>query len=112
MRFVQCLADACVFQLMEVDRVVMTIVVHVDDMFAVGEKAWYSQFGRDLDQMVPVKNLGELRWYSRWFYEKDWQKGVLNISQQTFAEQLADEYEIEFGKSVPLPVGPIFAKLE
>ena len=34
--FVQCLADACVVRLMEVGRVVMTIVVHVDNTFAVG----------------------------------------------------------------------------
>ena len=52
--FVQCLAGACVFRLMEVGRVVMTIVVHVDDIFAVGEKTRCDQFGRDLNQMVPV----------------------------------------------------------
>ena len=38
MGFVQYLADACVFRLME-GSVVMTIVVHVDDIFAVGERA-------------------------------------------------------------------------
>ena len=110
--FVQCLADACVFRLMEVGRVVMTIVVHIDDILAVGEKTRCDQFGRDLNQMVPVKNLGELRWYSGCFYERDWVKGVLNISQQTFAEQLADEHGIEFGKSVPLPVGTKLAKFD
>ena len=55
--FWQCLADACVFRLMEEERVVMTIVLHVDDIFAVGEKTTCDQFGRDLNQMVPVKNL-------------------------------------------------------
>ena len=110
--FLQCLADACVFRLMEEGRVVMTIVVHVDDILAVGEKARYDQFERDLDRMVPVKNLGELRWYSGCFYERDWEKGVLKISQQTLAEQLSDEYGIEFGKSVPLPVGTELAKFD
>ena len=33
--FKQCKADACVFRLMEEGGVVMTIVVHVDDIFAV-----------------------------------------------------------------------------
>ena len=37
--FVQYLADACFFRLMEDGSVVMTIVVHVDDIFAVGERA-------------------------------------------------------------------------
>ena len=64
----------------------MTIVVGVDDIFAIGERARFDQFDRDLDQMVPVKNLGELRWYSGWFYERGWEKGELKISQQTFAE--------------------------
>ena len=53
----------------------MTIMVHVDDIFTVGEKARCDQFGKELDQMVPVKNLGELRWYSGCFYERDWDKG-------------------------------------
>ena len=102
--FVQCLADACVFRLMGKGSVVMTIVVHEDDVFVVGERARCDQFGKGLDQMVPIKNLGQLRCCSGCFYESDWEKGVLKISQQTFAEQLADEYGIEFGKSVPLHV--------
>ena len=110
--FVQCLDDACTFRLMEVGRVVTTIVVHVDDIFAVGEKTRCDQFIRDLNQMVPVKNLGELRWYSGCFYERDWEKGVLKISQQIFAEQLADEYGIELGRSVLLPVGTKLAKFD
>ncbi|CAB1102304.1 unnamed protein product [Ectocarpus sp. CCAP 1310/34] len=54
--------------------------------------------------MVPVKNLGELRWYSACFYERDVERGLLKISQQRFAEELAAEYGIEWGRSVPLPV--------
>ena len=42
--FVQCLADACVFGLMDEEKVT-TIVVHVDGIFAVGEKARCDQFG-------------------------------------------------------------------
>ena len=56
--------------MMEEGSVVITIVVHVDDIFAIGEIAVCDQFGKDLDQMVPVKNLNELRWYSRCFYER------------------------------------------
>ena len=45
----------------------MTIVVHADNIFAVGDKARCDQFGNELDQMIPVKNLGELRRYSGCF---------------------------------------------
>lgn len=37
--------------------------------------------------------------------QRDWEKGVLTISQQTFAEHFADEYRAVCGKSVPFPVG-------
>ena len=35
------------------------------------------------------------------FYERDWEKGTLKVSQH-FAEQLADECGIEYGRSAPL----------
>ena len=41
--------------------------MHVDDIFAVGKKEKCDQFGEDLKRMVPVKNLGELKWYSSCF---------------------------------------------
>ena len=59
---VQRLADAYVFRLMEGRSIEITIVVHVGDIFAVVEKASCDEFGRNLNRMVPVKNLGELRW--------------------------------------------------
>ena len=102
--FSQSKADACVFRLLEDGRVVMIIVVHVDDIFAAGQKERCDQFGRDLNEMVPVKNLGELKWYSACFYERDLERGLLKISQQRFAEELAAEYGIEWGRSVPLSV--------
>ena len=67
----QCLADACLFRLMDEGRVVVTSVVHVDDTFAVGEKARCDHFGRDWDQMVPVEDLGELLWSPGCFHERD-----------------------------------------
>ncbi|CAB1098582.1 unnamed protein product [Ectocarpus sp. CCAP 1310/34] len=103
--FIQCLADTCVFRLIEEGRVVVTLAVHVDDIFSIGEEERCDQFGRDLNTMVPVKNLGDLRWYSGCFYERDWDAGSLKISQQTYAEELGMEFGVEYGKEIPLPVG-------
>ena len=36
--FVQCLADSCVFRLVEAGKVAMFLVVQVDDIIAVGKK--------------------------------------------------------------------------
>ena len=44
--------------------------MHVDDIFALGKKERCHQFGEDLNRMVSVKNLGELKWYSGCFYER------------------------------------------
>ena len=109
---VQCLADACVFRLMEGGSIVITIVVHVNDIFAVEEKARCDEFGRNLNRTVPVKNLGELRWYSGSFYERDWEKGTRNISRKTLVEPLAEKYRVEYGMSVPPFIGTKLADFD
>ena len=48
----------------------MILVVNVDDVLAV-EKERCGQFGEDLNRMVPVKTLGELKWHSGCFYERE-----------------------------------------
>ena len=59
--FEQCQADVCVFRLVEDGRIVITAVVHVDDIFTVGRKDRCDRFCMDLNEMIPVKNLGELK---------------------------------------------------
>ncbi|CAB1097724.1 unnamed protein product [Ectocarpus sp. CCAP 1310/34] len=103
--FIQCLADTCVFRLIEEGGVVVTLVVHVDDIFSIGEEERCDQFGRDLNTMVPVKNLGDLRWYSGCFHERDWDAGTLKLSQQTHAEELGMEFGVKYGKEIPFPIG-------
>ena len=110
--FVQCLADMCVFRLIENGRVVVIVLVHVDDIFVVGEEQRCDQFGSDLNQMVPVKNLGDLRWYKKCFYEGDWERGTITISQSSFAEELARTYGVESGRRTPLPVGVKLAEYD
>ena len=80
LRFEQCLADSCVFRLIRGGIVVLILVVHVDDICAVGKKERCDQFGEDLNRMLSVKNLGELKWYSGYFYERDREAGRLKIS--------------------------------
>ena len=71
--------------MIEDGRVAITAVVPVDDIFAVGRKErWYDRFCMDLNEMIPVKNLGELKWYGGCFYSRDRDRGTLTISQQSF----------------------------
>ena len=80
----------------------MILVVHVDDIFAVGKKERCDQFGEDLNRMVPVKNLGELKWYSGCFYERDREAGRLKISQQTYTKELGEKFDVKWGGSIPM----------
>jgi len=42
----------------------------------------------DLNGMIPIKGLGELKWYEGCFYSMDHERGTLTLSQQSFAEEL------------------------
>ena len=86
--FQQCLADACVFCLVEEGRVAIIAVVHVDDIFIVGLKSRCDVFRDKLNRMVPINNLGELRWYGGWHHTPEREMGTLTMSQKTFADEL------------------------
>ena len=103
--FEQCLTDVCVFRLIEDGRVTITAVVHVDDTFAVGQKERCDRLCVDLNRTIPVKNLGELKWYGGCRYSRDPQRGTLTISQQSFADELVNKFDVTYVKNVPLRVG-------
>ena len=79
----------------------MILVVHVDDIFVEGKERC-DQVGEDLNRMVPVKNLGEVKWYSGCFYERDREAGRLKISQQRYTEELREKFDVNWGGSIPL----------
>ena len=105
--FEQCLADPCVFRLMEGDAVVLTLVVHVDDVFVVGKQERCDRFALELNELVPAKNLGELEWYAGCHYQRDSRTGRLTISQKRLPEELAETYGVKakHGRDVPLRTG-------
>ena len=102
--FEQSLADACVMRLVESGTLSIVTVVHVDDTFAVGRKVRYDQFCEDLNRLVPINNLGELRWYAGCRYSRDRDAGTL-ISQQAFAENTALKFNVNLGRRNPLAKG-------
>ena len=78
--------DRCMcFPFVEDGRVAITAVVHVEDIFAVGQKERCDRLCVDLNQTIPVKNLGDLKWYGGYRYSRDRERGTLTISQQSFA---------------------------
>ena len=103
--FEQCMTDVCVFRLIEDGGMAITAVVHVDDIFAVGQKERCDRLCVDLNQAIPVKNLGDLKWYGGCRYLRDRKRGNITISQQSFAEALVKKILVTSVQSVPLKVG-------
>ena len=79
--------------------------MHVDDIFAVGLKSRCDVFRDELNRMVPVKNLGELRWNGGCHYTREQEMGTLTVSQKMFADELVKKYCVTSAQSVPLQVG-------
>ena len=69
------------FRLIENGRVAITAVVHVEDIFAVGKKEKCDRLCADLNRTIPVKNLGDLKWYGGCRYSRHRKRGTLTISQ-------------------------------
>ena len=110
--FEQCLTDVCVFSLIEDGRVTITAVVHVDDIFAVRQKERCDRLCVDLNRTIPVKNLGELKWYEGCRYLRDRKRGTLTISQQSFARELVNKFDVTSVQNIPLRVGRFENSLE
>ena len=87
----------------------MAVVVHVDDIFSVGNKARCEQFGRDLNQHFPVKFLGDLEMYAGIRFTRDPVSGNLTLSQKTFAENLVKKFGVTRSKATPMAVGLVLA---
>ena len=103
--FEQSLADACVLRLVKSGSVSIVTVVHVDGIFAVGLKAGCDQFCEDLNRLVPINNLGQLRWYAGCHFSRHWDTGTLTILQQVFAENTAARFDVSYGRNTPLSTG-------
>ena len=98
--------------MVEEGRVVIVAVVHVDDIFAVGLKSRYDVLRDELNRMVPVKNLGERRWYGGCHYTRERETDTLTISQKTFADELVKKFCVTSTQSVPLRVGVKLEKFD
>ena len=72
----------------------ITAVVHVDDIFAVGRKERCNRLCADLNRAIPVKNLSQLKWYRGCRYSRDRERSTLTISQQSFAEELVNKFDM------------------
>ena len=99
------MTDVFVFRLIKDGRVAITAVVHVDDLFAIGHKERCDMLCVDLNLTIPVKNLGELKWYGGCHYSRDRERSILTISQRCFAKELVEKFHVSSVQSILLRVG-------
>ena len=93
------------FRMLEDGDVVMLVVVHVDDVFAIGEKERCVKLGVDLNRYVPTTDLGELSWYAGLRFTRDRIAGTIKISQQAVAENIVAKFGVTSNRDTPMSVG-------
>ena len=74
----------------------MTIiaVVHVGNIFVFGLKSRCDRFRDELSHLVPIKNLGKLRWFGGCHCSQDRERGILKIAKNKFADELARNFQV------------------
>ena len=80
----------------------MIAVVHIDDIFAVSRKERCDRFCEDLNHLVPINNLGELRWCAGCHSSRDKVAGLLTISQMSFTEKTVNQFGVTAGRNTQL----------
>ena len=82
-------------------------VIHVDAIiFAVGVlRVDTISSVQDVNRLVPINNLVELRWYAGCRFSRDSDVGTVTISQQAFAENTAARFGVRSGRNGPLSTG-------
>ena len=91
--------------MVEEGRVVIIVVVHVEDILAVRLKSRYDVFRDESNRMAPVNNLGVRRLYGGCHFTPKREMGTLTIFQKTFADELVKTFCVTSKQSVPLRVG-------
>ena len=77
----------------------------MDSIFTLGWKNRCDQVCDDLNRLVPINNLGDLRWYAGYRYSRGWEAGRLTVSQQSIAENAAAKINVNSSRMTPLAAG-------
>ena len=90
----QCKAEPWVFHRIVKNEVSLMVGVHVDDIIVSRDQDLCDEFFSQLKQRVPVKNLGELKMYTGCAFERDWDRGILEMNRMAFAKNMVQQYSI------------------
>lgn len=85
----------------------MVTILHVDGIFACRRENRCDRLCEDLNRLVPINNLGELRWYAGGRFVVYLDADILTIPQQAFDETTAAKSCVCFRRRIPLTVKPV-----
>ena len=88
----QCKTDPCVFRKMRDDKLVMILVVHVDDIAVAGVDDEIVKLEKVLNEDFTTTNLGLLTLFTGCVVEQVVEYGFVTIKQTPFIETLARRF--------------------
>ena len=104
--FEQCQTDPCVFRRVLRGRVVIIIVVYVDDLLMASEtKRNEEQAMKDLRSCFPIKDLGEAGLYLGCHITRDRDAGTLKLDQHRYVRTVASKFNVEKTSTTPAAAG-------
>ena len=104
--FEQCQADPCVFRRVLRGKVVVIIVVYVDDLLVASEsKCDKEQAMKDLRSCFPIKDLGEAKFYLGCHITRDRDAGTLKLDQHHYVRTVASKFNVEKTSTTPAAAG-------
>ena len=104
--FEQCQADPCVFRRVLRGKVVVIIMVYVDDLLVASEtKRDEEQVVNDLRSCFPIKDLGEAGFYLGCCITRDRDAGTLKFDQHHYIRTMASKFSVEKTSTTPAAAG-------
>ena len=92
--FEQCPVDPCLLRLVVGGELAGVVVIYVDDIMFAGSRTIGNSVVQALNAAFPVKNLGDVKWFMGNHYERDRDRGTLQVTQTRFIENMLSKFDV------------------
>ena len=97
--------DQCVFRRVLRGKVVVIIVVYVDDLLVANETKRDEEAMNDLQSCFPIKDLGEAGFYLGCHITRGRDAGTLQFDQHHYVRTMASKFSVEKTSNTPAAAG-------
>ena len=104
--FERCQANPCVFRQVLRGKVIVIIVIYVDELLVASETMRdEEQAINDLQSCFPTKDLGEAGFYLGCHITRDRDAGTLKLDQHHYVRTMASKFKVEKTSTTPATAG-------